>query len=294
MAEGVIAGMRFFRQGQSCTAGSRLFVHRSIMDSFVARLTGRLSWLLVGDPLDEASDIGAIVNRRQFDRVCGYIQDGLAQADVAVALGGLPPSSGPLADRYYVTPTVLTNVRNGWRGAQEEIFGPVVCVIPWDEEDEVIALANDNRYGLSCFVWTHDLGRALRSAHRVSAGWVQVNQGGGQVLGQSYGGYKSSGMGREFSLERHGRGLHHRDSECLGREQPDGPGGSVRVHPDGIERLGGGGLDAERVAVQAPTGFRQLPAMGRLVEQAAAHGLFQRGDTTADRTVTDLQPPRCG
>jgi acyl-CoA reductase-like NAD-dependent aldehyde dehydrogenase len=201
VADGVIAGMRFFRQGQSCTAGSRLFVHRSVVDSFVEKLTGRLSQLQVGDPLDEKNDVGAIVNRKQFDRVCGYIEDGLAQDGVVAALGGLPPTSGPLAGGYYVTPTVLTNVSNGLRIAQEEIFGPVVCAIPWDHEDEVLAQANDTRYGLSAFVWTHDLGRALRTAHRVNAGWVQVNQGGGQVLGQSYGGYKSSGTGREFSIE---------------------------------------------------------------------------------------------
>jgi acyl-CoA reductase-like NAD-dependent aldehyde dehydrogenase len=98
-----------------------------------------------------------------------------------VALGGLPPSSGPLAGGYYVTPTVLTNVDDTWRIAREEIFGPVVCAIPWDDEDGVLAQANDSRYGLSAFVWTHDLGRALRAAQRVNAGWVQVNQGGGQV-----------------------------------------------------------------------------------------------------------------
>jgi acyl-CoA reductase-like NAD-dependent aldehyde dehydrogenase len=201
VADGVIAGMRFFRQGQSCTAGSRLFVHRSIVGSFVEKLTDRLSQMQVGDPLDEKNDIGAIVNRKQFDRVCGYIEDGLAQDGVGVAIGGLPPSSGPLAGGYYVTPTVLVNVHNSLRIAQEEIFGPVVCAIPWDDEEDVLAQANDSRYGLSAFVWTHDLGRALRTAHRINAGWVQLNQGGGQVLGQSYGGYKRSGMGREFSIE---------------------------------------------------------------------------------------------
>jgi acyl-CoA reductase-like NAD-dependent aldehyde dehydrogenase len=92
-------------------------------------------------------------------------------------------------------------VDNSWRLAQEEIFGPVVVAIPWREEAEVIEQANATHYGLSAFVWTHDIGRALRTAHTVSAGWVQVNQGGGQLMGQSYGGMKRSGMGREFSLE---------------------------------------------------------------------------------------------
>lgn len=201
VAQGTISGMRFVRQGQSCTAGSRLFVHRSILDSFVNKIVTHLGKLKVGDPLDEESDIGAIVNRKQYDRVCGYIDDGLRRDDVVVAAGGAPPSEGPLAEGYYVEPTVFVGVDNGWRIAQEEIFGPVLCVIPWDDEDDVIKMANDSHYGLSAFVWTHDIGRALRTAHSIEAGWVQVNQGGGQVLGQSYGGYKQSGIGREFSLE---------------------------------------------------------------------------------------------
>ncbi|WP_029536114.1 aldehyde dehydrogenase family protein [Saccharopolyspora spinosa] len=201
VAQGTITGMRFVRQGQSCTAGSRLFVHRSILDSFVEKVVSHLGKLKVGDPLDEESDIGAIVNRKQFDRVCGYIDEGLSRNDSVVAIGGAPPAEGPLAEGYFVEPTVFVGVDNEWRIAQEEIFGPVMCVIPWDDEDDVIKMANDSHYGLSAFIWTHDIGRALRTAHSIEAGWVQVNQGGGQVLGQSYGGYKQSGIGREFSLE---------------------------------------------------------------------------------------------
>ncbi|MGP3929412.1 aldehyde dehydrogenase family protein [Nonomuraea sp. KM88] len=201
VVDGVIAGMRFFRQGQSCTAGSRLFVHETVFDSFVGKLTTRLGSLTVGDPLDESTDIGAIVNAGQFDKVCGYIRDGMDQRGARIALGGLPPEHGPLSKGYFVEPTVFTGVANDWRIAQEEIFGPVVCAIPWREESEVIAMANDTPYGLAAFVWTHDVSRALRTAHALEAGWVQVNQGGGQVLGQSYGGFKQSGIGREFSLE---------------------------------------------------------------------------------------------
>ncbi|MBN9743431.1 aldehyde dehydrogenase [Amycolatopsis sp. A1MSW2902] len=201
VAQGAISGMRFARQGQSCTAGSRLFVHRSIVGSFVDKLTANLGKLKVGDPLDEETDIGAIVNKKQFDKVCGYIDEGLRRGDSAVALGGLPPTEGPLAEGFYVQPTVFVGVENSWRLAQEEIFGPVLCVIPWDDEDEVVRMANDTHYGLSAFIWTHDIGRALRTAHSIDAGWIQVNQGGGQVLGQSYGGWKQSGIGREFSLE---------------------------------------------------------------------------------------------
>ncbi|WP_275293554.1 aldehyde dehydrogenase family protein [Amycolatopsis sp. La24] len=201
VAQGTISGMRFARQGQSCTAGSRLFVHRSIVDSFVEKLTTHLGKLKVGDPLDEETDIGTIVNKKQFDKVCGYIDEGLQRGETAVALGGLPPADGPLSEGYYVQPTVFVGIENSWRLAQEEIFGPVLCVIPWDDEDEVVRMANDTHYGLSAFIWTHDIGRALRTAHSIDAGWIQVNQGGGQVLGQSYGGWKQSGIGREFSLE---------------------------------------------------------------------------------------------
>lgn len=201
VAQGVIAAMRFARQGQSCTAGSRLFVHRSIMESFVSKLVDHLSRLCVGDPLDEDSDIGAIVNKKQFERVCSYIDEGLAMPQAELVLGGRPPVEGPLATGYFIEPTVFVGIENQWRIAQEEIFGPVLCVIPWEDEDEVIEMANATHYGLSAFVWTRDLGRAIRTADAVQAGWVQVNQGGGQVLGQSYGGIKRSGIGREFSVE---------------------------------------------------------------------------------------------
>ncbi|UYM06011.1 aldehyde dehydrogenase family protein [Solicola gregarius] len=201
VVDGTIAGVRFFRQGQSCTAGSRLFLHESIFDSFIDKLTERLSKLVVGDPLDEATDMGAIVNTKQFDKVCDYIADGESQAGARITIGGVPPKDGPLSGGNYVQPTVIANVANDWRVAQEEIFGPVVVAIPWKDEDDVIAMANETHYGLAGFVWSHDMGAALRTAHRLDAGWVQVNQGGGQVLGQSYGGFKQSGIGREFSLE---------------------------------------------------------------------------------------------
>jgi betaine-aldehyde dehydrogenase len=116
-------------------------------------------------------------------------------------LGGLPPTTGPLSEGYFLQPTVIANVANNWRIAQEEIFGPVLVAIPWKETDEAITMANDSHYGLSAFVWTHDLGQAVRTAHAVESGWVQVNQGGGQIPGQAYGGFKESGLGKEYSLE---------------------------------------------------------------------------------------------
>ena len=199
--EGVISGMRFTRQGQSCTAGSRLFLHRSIHDSFLGRLVERLSALKVGDPLADETDMGSIINAKQFERVCSYIEDGLGQQSAQVLIGGMPPHEGELAEGYFVKPTVFGGVENEWRIAREEIFGPVLVVIPWDDEEDAVRMANDSHYGLAAYVWCRELGRALRTAHRIESGWVQVNRGLGQLPGMSYGGYKQSGIGREFSLE---------------------------------------------------------------------------------------------
>lgn len=199
--EGIIAAMRFTRQSQSCTAGSRLFLHDSIFDSFLEKLVEKTSALKLGDPLDEATDMGAIISEKQFKRVCGYVEEGLQREDARLVMGGMPPESGPLSEGYFAIPTVFADASNDWRLAREEIFGPVLVAIRWSDEQDAIRMANASHYGLAAFVWSRDIGCALRTAHAVEAGWVQVNQGAGQVLGQSYGGTKQSGIGREFSLE---------------------------------------------------------------------------------------------
>jgi acyl-CoA reductase-like NAD-dependent aldehyde dehydrogenase len=200
-ADGVIDAMRFARQGQSCTAGSRLFVHTSVFDSFMNKLVAKLRKLKVGDPLDESSDMGAIVSKQQFERVVSFIDEGTRQKGARTVTGGPPPTEGPLAEGYYVEPTVFANVRNEWRIAKEEIFGPVLVAIPFSDADEAVRMANDTHYGLAAYVWCRDITRALRTAHAIDAGWIQINGGGGQIVGQPYGGYKESGLGRENSLE---------------------------------------------------------------------------------------------
>ena len=201
VVDGIILSMRFTRQSQSCTAGSRLFLHQSIFGSFLDKLVARVGALKIGDPLDEATDIGAIINERQFTKICGYVEEGLKRSETRLITGGLPPRDGPLAKGYFAVPTIFADSSNEWRLAREEIFGPVLVAIPWQDEADAIRMANDSHYGLAAYVWSRDIGQALRTAHAVEAGWVQVNQGLGQVPGHSYGGYKQSGIGREFSLE---------------------------------------------------------------------------------------------
>jgi acyl-CoA reductase-like NAD-dependent aldehyde dehydrogenase len=199
--DGIVNAMRFTRQSQSCTAGSRLFLHEDIFDSFLGKLEKKVTALKIGNPLDEASDIGTIINQKQFTKICKYVEDGLERPDAKLVFGGLPPKSGQLSEGYYAVPTVFADRSNDWRLAREEIFGPVLVAIRWSEEAEAIRMANDSHYGLAAYVWTHDIGRGLRAAHAIESGWVQVNQGGGQTPGMSYGGFKQSGIGREFSLE---------------------------------------------------------------------------------------------
>ena len=112
--------------------------------------------------------------------MCGYVEEGLKQREARVVFGGLPPKEGPLSEGYYAIPTVFANVANDWRLAREEIFGPVLVAIRWTDEADAIRMANDSHYGLAAYVWSHDIGRALRAAHAIEAGWVQVNQGLGQ------------------------------------------------------------------------------------------------------------------
>lgn len=201
VVDGIISAMRFTRQGQSCSAGTRLYLHVDVYDEVIEKLTKKLKELKVGNPLDEETDMGSLINKKQFDKVYQYIEEGLKDENLELLLGGLPPKEGPLSEGYYHIPTVFACKNENSRLAKEEIFGPVLLVIPWEDEEKVYEAANNSLYGLAAFVWTRDNKTALRAANRIESGWIQVNRGGAQMPGLSYGGYKQSGIGREFSLE---------------------------------------------------------------------------------------------
>ncbi|WP_349828310.1 aldehyde dehydrogenase family protein [Brevibacterium litoralis] len=196
----VVLTTRFARQGQSCTSGSRLFLHEDVYDEFLAGVVERISRMTVGDPRDEATDIGCVINEKQWKRIADYIEIGTSMDGVEIAYDGRE-SLTVGEPGFYHAPLILSKARNEWRTSREEIFGPVLSVIPWKDEDEVVSMANDSDYGLAAFVFSKDIDKALSMADRIESGWVQVNQGGPQMAGQSYGGYKTSGFGREASLE---------------------------------------------------------------------------------------------
>jgi acyl-CoA reductase-like NAD-dependent aldehyde dehydrogenase len=196
-AQGIVNAMRFARQGQSCTAGSRLFVHRSAWDDLMPLVAEKAAAMKVGDALDETSDIGAVVNAERYGEICAYVEE--AEKAGATFLTGAVPKATSLG--FHPIPTILTDLDNSWRIAREEVFGPVLVAIPWVDEADMIAKANDTHYGLAAFIFARDLSTVIRITRALDAGWVQVNQGGGQIPGMSYGGIKQSGMGSEYSIE---------------------------------------------------------------------------------------------
>ncbi|MFA7428766.1 MAG: aldehyde dehydrogenase family protein [Rhodospirillaceae bacterium] len=196
---GAIAGMRFTRQGQSCTAASRIYVHESIHDEFVSRLTEKVNALKMGDPLDEATDIGTIISEGQFEKVKSYIEQGKkdGKAHVCSAM----PTDPALKKGLFIQPVIFSDIDPNSRCVREEIFGPVCCVMKFSDYEAVIEAANDSEYGLAATIWTRDLRTAMNAANRLEAGFVQVNQNLVVQPNLSYGGIKSSGLGKEATLE---------------------------------------------------------------------------------------------
>jgi len=198
--KGAIAGMNFTWCGQSCGSTSRLFVHESIHDAVVSGILAGISHFKPGIPTDQATTMGAIISRSQLDKIKGYIALGLKEG-AKLVYGGNVPADPVLQHGFFIEPTVFTDVSQDMRFASEEIFGPVLSVIRWNDETAMLEQVNRVEYGLTAAIFTRDLANAHRAAAKVQSGFIWVNSAGPHFLGTGYGGYKQSGIGREESIE---------------------------------------------------------------------------------------------
>ncbi len=201
VAQAIFRGMNFTSvTGQSCGSTSRIFVHDSIHDAVVPKVVELLSRIKVGLPTDKSTDMGCLSSQAQYDKTVSYIQ--LAQAEGAtLAFGGERLSDAQLAKGFFVQPTLFVDVTDDMRIAREEVFGPVVSLLRWSDEDDVIGKVNALEHGLTASIWTHDLDRAHRMAARIDAGYIWINEVSIHYVGVPFGGYKQSGFGKEEAFE---------------------------------------------------------------------------------------------
>jgi betaine-aldehyde dehydrogenase len=201
LVDGIVRGMNFhWCSGQSCGSTSRVFLHADIYDSVIEGVRKRCESIRQGPPSDPKSEMGAIINRVQMDRIMGYIAKAKEEGARLVTGGGRPPQA-ELARGYFVQPTVFADVTQKMTIAREEIFGPVVSVLRWSDEEQMIADVNSVDYGLTASIWTRDVTTAMRTARRVEAGYVWINDASIHHLGTPFGGRKFSGVGREECLD---------------------------------------------------------------------------------------------
>ncbi|MFP6736042.1 MAG: aldehyde dehydrogenase [Rhodospirillales bacterium] len=197
--KGVISGI-FAATGQTCIAGSRLLVQESIHDAFVEKVVDLARQARMGDPQKLETQVGPITNLAQFETVLDYIR--IAKEEGAkTALGGAKAERPECGDGWFIEPTIFTGVRNDMRIAQEEVFGPVLSVIPFKDDEEAIAIGNDVPYGLAAGVWTQNIGRAITMARKLQAGMIWINTYRAVSYLSPFGGYKRSGIGRESGQE---------------------------------------------------------------------------------------------
>jgi len=189
----------FWNQGEICSAGTRVFVEEPVYDDAVNAFVDRAARIVVGDGLDESTEMGPLVSKEQQERVQGYIEKGMQEARLAGR--GRQPEDPRLANGYFVAPMVFADVDNGATIAREEIFGPVMSVIPFSSIEDVVAMANDNEYGLAAAVWTRDIKKAMRTAQAIRAGIVWINDTQSAPTEMPWGGYKQSGVGRELGKD---------------------------------------------------------------------------------------------
>jgi betaine-aldehyde dehydrogenase len=199
VAEAMVDGMNFTWCGQSCGSTSRAFLHKDIHDAVLDKVIEKVGKYRPGLPLDPKTNMGSLINRQHYERVMNYIETAKSEGARLVA-GGKHPDEPELANGCFIEPTIFADVTPEMRIAREEVFGPVLSVLSWDDDEAVLDAVNSTDFGLTCAIWTNDLAKAHRMAAGVEAGYVWVNDVSKHFPGAPFGGYKQSGIGREESL----------------------------------------------------------------------------------------------